>query len=55
MNSKNNKLHEFEPTDSQGWEMQCLKCGKEINIFQVKEYEEALKEKCNENINLPIK
>ena len=41
------KPHEFEPTDSEGWEMQCVNCSRAVSLFQANDYEKALKEKCN--------
>ncbi|MDF2879632.1 MAG: hypothetical protein K0R54_189 [Clostridiaceae bacterium] len=45
-----NKLHEFEPTDSQGYSMECEKCGKPISIYEVEDWDKSLKEECTQLI-----
>jgi hypothetical protein len=43
-----NKLHVFEPTDNQGYAMQCTSCGKSISIYRKKEWDQSLIEACPE-------
>lgn len=43
---KESKSHEFEPVDSQGYTMECLNCGKVININEPEVWDNALKEEC---------
>lgn len=44
---KEDDLHCFEPTDSQGYSMTCTKCGDEVSFFTAAEWEEKNKSTCN--------
>lgn len=41
-----NLLHDFEPTDSQGYSMECTKCGRTISISEDEDWNKGLEEKC---------
>jgi hypothetical protein len=40
-------IHDFEPTDSQGYSMICIKCGLEISIYERDSWDKAMKEECH--------
>ena len=40
------KLHEWEPTDTQGHAMECVNCGKFISIHDAERWDKSLKEEC---------
>lgn len=43
---ENKKPHVFEPTDNQGYAMECTSCGKPISIYENEEWNQSLIEAC---------
>lgn len=41
------QLHIFEPTDSQGYSMECIRCGRVICIDESDCWDRALEENCS--------
>lgn len=42
-----NRLHDFEPTDSQGHSMEYTKCGRTLSIFEKEDWNKGLEEQCS--------
>ena len=40
------KTHEWEPTDTQGYAMECTGCGKFISIDNGEEWDKSMHEEC---------
>lgn len=40
------ELHVFEPTDTEGHSMQCIKCGRAISFYEPEDWANGLVEKC---------
>lgn len=40
------KKHLWEPTDNQGYKMECLRCGLEIEFEDQKNWEKTIKSIC---------
>jgi len=46
-NAKANvEKHEWEPTDSQGQSMECVKCGRAVSIYEPEDWDKAHDEEC---------